>query len=126
MSNNNNTLSKIIRELIKKYKKKIDYNTLADALNISIQSFRNKINRNSFSIADLSIICYMIESKLLIQTDDSEIQITPELFLSEDGLKRLIDIKSHENEKAINAFKELAKTLDSKTLENIINDIKNN
>ena len=117
-------MSTIVRGLIKK--SRINYSMIADALSIGVSSFRNKISRNSFSIADLSIICYMAESKLLIQTDSNEIQISPELFLSEDELKRLNDVKSYEKEKAINVFKELAKTLDSETLENIINEIKNN
>ena len=115
-------MSMIVKNLIKECVN-IDYNTLADALNISIQSFRNKISRNSFSISDLSIICYMTESKIVIQTNDSETQITPELFLSEDDLKRLNEIKYHKNENVINAFITLAETLDKKTLENIINEI---
>ena len=61
--------------------------------------------------------------KIVIQTDDSETQIIPELFLSENDLKRLTEIKYRENEKIINTFAELAETLDKKILENIINEI---
>ena len=116
-------MSRIVKNLINECAN-IDYNTLADALNISVQSCRNKISRNSFSISDLSIICYMTEHKFIIQTDNSETQITPELFLSENDLKRLIEIKFRKNKKIINTFTELAESLDEKTLENIINKIK--
>ena len=124
ISDENKVISTLVKQLVKTSINEITYNTIADALNISISALRNKFCRNSFSLIDMVIICHMTGSRFSIETANEKIELTPELFLSTDELERLSHIKTRETERKINEFKKLIKTLDNDTIENLINTIK--
>lgn len=58
------TISDIVRKMIKK--KNISIKKIANYLNCTEQSFRNKLSRNSFSIKDIMIIAYVCDATVTI------------------------------------------------------------
>ena len=58
------TISDIVRKMIKK--KNISIKKIANYLNCTEQSFRNKLSRNSFSIKDIMITAYVCDATVTI------------------------------------------------------------
>lgn len=58
------TISNNVRKLLEA--KNMSIKRAASYINCTEQSFRNKLSRNSFSIKDLIILCYVCDAKLMI------------------------------------------------------------
>lgn len=58
------TISNNVRKLLKS--NNISIKRAASYINCTEQSFRNKLSRDSFSIKDLIILCYVCNAKLII------------------------------------------------------------
>lgn len=58
------SISNIVRKLLKS--RDVSIKRAASYINCTEQSFRNKLSRDSFSIKDLIILCYICDAKLTI------------------------------------------------------------
>ena len=119
-----NATQEIVRKLVDSSKSNINYNVIADALNIRLSSLRNKLSRSAFSFIDFSIICYMVDAKFSIQMDDFEIQLTPETFLSKEDMQHLIEVKNRTNETILMKIRELAELLNGNSINILIDELK--
>lgn len=93
---NNNTKKKTITNVVRKLLKSRDISIkrAADYINCTEQSFRNKLSRDSFSIRDLIILCYICDARLMIDycayTDDYDMDFfNVSEYLTNEDLERV-------------------------------------
>lgn len=89
-------ISDIVRKLLKS--NDVSVKTAALYLNCTEQSFRNKLSRDSFSLKDLIILCYLCNARFMIEycsyKDDYDIDFfNPADYLSEEEYERIHKIE---------------------------------
>lgn len=89
-------ISDIVRKLLKS--NDISIKTAAQYLDCTVQSFRNKLTRDSFSIKDLIILCYLCRAQFMIEyssyKDDYDVDyFIPEEYLSDEDYGRIHKIE---------------------------------
>ena len=93
------TISDIVRKMIKK--KNISIKKIANYLNCTEQSFRNKLSRNSFSIKDIMIIAYVCDATVSIDyaayTDDFDTDfLNISQYLPDEEFERIEKLKKRD------------------------------
>ena len=93
------TISDIVRKMIKK--KNISIKKIANYLNCTEQSFRNKLSRNSFSIKDIMIISYVCDATVTIDyaayTDDFDTDfLNISQYLPDEEFERIEKLKKRD------------------------------
>lgn len=89
-------ISDIVRKLLKS--NDVSVKTAALYLNCTEQSFRNKLSRDSFSLKDLIILCYLCNARFMIEycsyKEDYDIDFfNPSDYLSEEEYDRINKIE---------------------------------
>lgn len=116
-------ISDIVRKLLKS--NDISIKTAAQYLDCTVQSFRNKLTRDSFSIKDLIILCYLCRAQFMIEyssyKDDYDVDyFNPSDYLSKEDYERIQKI---EQQNFTNNFSkmmiELSKIMPEEELENM-------
>ena len=116
-------ISDIVRKLLKS--NDISIKTAAQYLDCTVQSFRNKLTRDSFSIKDLIILCYLCRAQFMIEyssyKDDYDVDyFNPSDYLSKEDYQRIQKI---EQQNFTNNFSkmmiELSKIMPEEELENM-------
>lgn len=116
-------ISDIVRKLLKS--NDVSIKTAAEYLDCTVQSFRNKLTRDSFSIKDLIILCYLCKAQFMIEyfsyKDDYDIDyFNPEEYLSDDDYERIRKIEHKQfTENITNMMIELSKIMPREDLEKI-------
>ena len=117
------TISEIVRRLLKS--NDVSAKTAALYLNCTEQSFRNKLSRDSFSLKDLIILCYLCNARFMIEycsyKDDYDVDyFNPSDYLSKEDYERIQKI---EQQNFTNNFSkmmiELSKIMPEEELENM-------
>lgn len=129
MDNNktaNRTISNIVRKLLKS--RNVSIKKAASYVNCTEQSFRNKLSRDSFSIKDLIILCYICDAKLMIDycaySDDYDMDFF-ELsdYLTQEDLERIEKLeKQYLKEDFVKWTMALTNTLTEEDLKNMSNE----
>lgn len=93
------TISDIVRKMIKK--KNISIKKIANYLDCTEQSFRNKLSRNSFSIKDIMIIAYVCDATVTIDyaayTDDFDTDfLNISQYLPDEEFERIEKLKKRD------------------------------
>lgn len=86
------TISNIVRKLLKS--RDVSVKRAASYIDCTEQSFRNKLSRDSFSIRDLIILCYICDARLMIDycayTDDYDMDFFQlSEYLTQEDFKRV-------------------------------------
>lgn len=108
-------ISDIVRKLLNSNKTSIK--TAALYLNCTEQSFRNKLSRDSFSLRDLMILCYLCNARFMIEylsykADDEIDYFNPFDYIPEDDYTRIQQIQHKNfNENLPHLLSELSKVI---------------
>lgn len=114
-------ISDIVRKLLKS--NDVSVKTAALYLNCTEQSFRNKLSRDSFSLKDLIILCYLCNARFMIEycsyKDDYDIDFfDPSDYLSEEEYERIHKIEQKNiTENFTKIMVQLSKTISEEQLE---------
>lgn len=116
---------KNIRDIVRKLLKSNDVSikTAALYLNCTEQSFRNKLSRNSFSLKDLIILCYLCNARFMIEycsyKEDYDIDFfDPSDYLPEEEYERIHKIEQKNFEENFTKMMiQLSKTIPEDQLE---------
>ena len=114
-------ISDIVRKLLKS--NDVSVKTAALYLNCTEQSFRNKLSRDSFSLKDLIILCYLCNARFMIEycsyKDDYDIDFfDPSYYLSEEEYERIHKIEQKNiTENFTKIMVQLSKTIPEEQLE---------
>lgn len=114
-------ISDIVRKLLKS--NDVSVKTAALYLNCTEQSFRNKLSRDSFSLKDLIILCYLCNARFMIEyfsyKDDYDIDFfDPSDYLSEEEYERIHKIEQKNiTENFAKIMVQLSKTIPEEQLE---------
>lgn len=114
-------ISDIVRKLLKS--NDISIKKAAEYLDCTAQSFRNKLTRDSFSIKDLIILCYLCRARFMIEyssyKDDYDVDyFNPEEYLSDKDYERIHEIEHKQfTENITNMMIELSKIMPREDLE---------
>lgn len=114
-------ISDIVRKLLKS--NDVSVKTAALYLNCTEQSFRNKLSRDSFSLKDLIILCYLCNARFMIEyfsyKDDYDIDFfDPSDYLSEEEYERIHKIEQKNiTENFAKIMVQLSKTIPEDQLE---------
>lgn len=97
---NDNKPQKRISDIIRKLLKSAEVSTKQAALYLDCteQSFRNKLSRDSFSLRDLIILCYLCNASLRLEYDSLNAEdefefFNPSEYLSENDYNRIQKIQ---------------------------------
>ena len=119
------TISNNVRKLLKSNNMSIK--RAASYINCTEQSFRNKLSRDSFSIKDLIILCYVCNAKLIIDycihSDDFDMDFF-ELseYLNNEEFERIKKLEQqYTTEDLISWIMSLTKKYSKEELENMSN-----
>lgn len=84
--------SDIVKSLLNKAN--ISQTEIASYLGCSVQSFRNKMNRDSFSLYDFIVICHVCNADFTISTkdDNTYFSLSPSETLTDDEVDRIRQI----------------------------------
>lgn len=116
-------ISDIVRKLLKS--NDVSVKTAALYLNCTEQSFRNKLSRDSFSLKDLIILCYLCNARFMIEyfsyKEDYDIDFfDPSDYLSEEEYDRIHNIEQEKiTENLAKIIVQLSKTVPEDQLEKI-------
>lgn len=117
------TISNNVRKLLKA--KNMSIKRAASYINCTEQSFRNKLSRNSFSIKDLIILCYVCDAKLMIDycaySDDYDMDFfILSDYLDEEEYERIHKLEQqYATEDLISWIMSLTKKYSKEELENM-------
>lgn len=118
---NKKAISEIIRKLLKS--NDVPAKTAALYLNCTEQSYRNKLSRDSFSLRDLIILCYLCNARLMIEycsyKDGYDTDFfNPSDYLSKEDYERIHKIEQENfNENFTKMMIQLSKTIPEEKLE---------
>lgn len=89
-------ISDIIRKLLTS--SEVSIKKAALYLDCTEQSFRNKLSRDSFSLRDLIILCYLCNARLILEYDSQDTEdelefFNPSEYLPENDYKRIHKIQ---------------------------------
>lgn len=114
-------ISDIVRKLLKS--NDVSVKTASLYLNCTEQSFRNKLSRDSFSLKDLIILCYLCNARFMIEycsyKDDYDVDFfNPSDYLSEEEYERIHKIEQKNiTENFSKIMVQLSKTIPEDQLE---------
>lgn len=117
------TISDLVRKLLKS--NDISAKTAALYLDCTEQSFRNKLSRDSFSLKDLIILCYLCNARFMIEycsyKDDYDVDFfNPSDYLSKKDYERIQKIEQQNFTNNFNKMIiELSKIMPKEELENM-------
>lgn len=120
------TISNIVRKLLKS--RDVSVKRAASYIDCTEQSFRNKLSRDSFSIRDLIILCYICDARLMIDycayTDDYDMDFFQlSEYLTQEDFKRVKTLEEqYVTEDLAKWTVSFAKTLTEEEFKNMSNE----
>lgn len=115
--------TKMIKTLLEK--SGISQSEIASYLDCSVQSFRNKMNRDSFSLYDLIVICHVCNADFTITTSDNitTFNLTPSELLTDTENERIKQITMSRADKNTKDLQKIMESLSDDEKAKIIQNL---